>query len=91
MKVSILMLTYNAPRYVLESIMGVNKLKKKTKNLELIVLDNDSGFTTKLLLKVLKAIGWVDKLVLNPQNDFFAKGNNIASTYSDKDSTLLIV
>lgn len=87
MKVSILMLTYNAPRYVLESIMGVNKLKKKTKNLELIVLDNDSGFTTKLLLKVLKAIGWVDKLVLNPQNDFFAKGNNIASTYSDKDST----
>ena len=49
MKISILMLTFNAPRCVLESVKGVNKAKEKTNNLELIVLDNNSQFQTKNL------------------------------------------
>ena len=87
MKISILMLTYNAPEYVLESIMGVNKTKEKTSNLELIVLDNASETPTKNLLEELKKNGFIDKLILNPQNDLYAKGNNIASTYASDDTT----
>ncbi|WP_295722994.1 hypothetical protein [uncultured Methanobrevibacter sp.] len=65
------MLTYNAPFYVLKSIIDVHKTKKLTENLELIVLDNSSKFPTKFILKILKKLGFIDKLVLNPQNDFF--------------------
>lgn len=87
MKISVLMLTYNAPDYVLESIKGVNKIKEKTDNLELIVLDNNSEIITKNLLKKLKDENFIDKLILNPKNDLFAKGNNLASEYSDEDTT----
>ena len=87
MKISILMLTYNAPRYVLESIIGVNKAKKVTENLELIVLDNASKFTTRFLLKVLKKMHLIDVLILNSRNDLFARGNNLASSKADPDTT----
>lgn len=87
MKISILMLAYNAPYYVLQSIIGVNKAKKKTSGLELIVLDNDSKFTTKFILRILKSLGLIDKLILNPQNDLFARGNNLASYQSSEDTT----
>lgn len=87
MKISILMLTYNAPNYVLESIMGVNNAKEKTDNLELIVLDNNSDTPTKKLLKRLKNENLIDKLILNPQNDLFAKGNNLASKHASSDTT----
>lgn len=81
------MLTYNAPNYVLESINGINIAKEKTENLELIVLDNDSDYPTKQLLKRLKNENLIDKLILNPQNDLFAKGNNLASKYASSDTT----
>ena len=61
MKMSVLMLTYNAPYYVFQSILGVHKTKKRTPNLELIVLDNSSKFPTKILLRILKSIGLIDK------------------------------
>jgi len=86
MKISVLMLTYNAPKYVLKSIRGVHKTKKHT-NLELVVLDNDSKTPTKLLLRILKKLNFIDTLILNPQNDLFARGNNLASYKASKDST----
>lgn len=87
MKISILMLTYNAPFYVFQSILNVHKTKKVTNNLELIVLDNSSRFITKLILKILYSLKIIDKLIFNSQNDLFAKGNNLASYEADKDST----
>ena len=87
MKISILMLTYNAPEYVLESIIGVNEARKRTENLELVVLDNNSEPPTKELLQRLKEDHLIDVLVLNPRNDLFAKGNNLASQYARKDAT----
>lgn len=87
MKISILMLTYNAPNYVFESIKGVNEIKKKTENIELIVLDNNSEITTKEVLKELKEKNLIDKLVFNPKNDLFAKGNNLASKYASDTTT----
>ncbi|WP_461461028.1 glycosyltransferase family 2 protein [Methanobrevibacter sp.] len=87
MNISILMLTYNAPSYVFKSIRDVHKTKKVTDNLELIVLDNSSKFPTKFILKILKKLGFIDKLVLNPQNDFFARGNNLASQHASNNAT----
>lgn len=87
MKISILMLTFNAPRCVLESVKGVNKAKEKTNNLELIVLDNNSQFQTKNLLNNLNEKGLIDKLIFNSKNDLFAKGNNLASKYASLDTT----
>lgn len=87
MKMSVLMLTYNAPYYVFQSILGVHKTKKRTPNLELIVLDNSSKFPTKILLRILKSIGLIDKLILNPRNDLFARGNNLASQNASEDTT----
>lgn len=87
MKISILMLTYNAPEYVLESIMGIEKAKQKTDMLELIVLDNNSKSPTKHILKQLKKDNLIDKLVLNQKNDLFARGNNLASKYASEDTT----
>lgn len=80
------MLTHNAPKYVYKSIMSV---KRKTKDVpyELIVFDNNSGMKTKILLKVLKIMGKIDKLHFSKQNLLFAKGNNQASLLSDKKST----
>ncbi|WP_186328898.1 glycosyltransferase family 2 protein [Bacillus sp. X1(2014)] len=90
MKVSILMLTHNAPRFVKESIETV---KEKTRGIEyeLIVVDNASRITTKLLLRYLKAKGLIDVLYLNKENSLFAKGNNIASSYCSSDSNLILL
>lgn len=90
MKVSILMLTYNAPRYVKKSIQT---LKKNTEGIdyELIVVDNASEEKTKKLLNKLKEKGMIDKLVFNDKNELFAGGNNIAAKYADKDAKFYLL
>lgn len=91
MRVSILMLTHNAPKYVWESIVS---LKENTKNVEyeLIVLDNHSKFITRMLLKNLKSKkGLIDKLIMSDKNLLFAKGNNVAfESASNSDYILLL-
>lgn len=84
-KVSILMLTYNAPRYVKKSIVSLKKLTSN-QNYELIVVDNDSKHPTVRTLYKLKSRGLVDKLYYNSNNDLFAKGNNIAARLASEDS-----
>ena len=84
-KVSILMLTYNAPRYVKKSIVSLKKLTSN-QNYELIVVDNDSKHPTISTLYKLKSRGLVDKLYYNSNNDLFAKGNNIAARLASEDS-----
>ena len=86
MKVSILMLTYNARKYVFKSIWTLAKTGKKV-NYELIVVDNASRWPTKIVLAFLRIIGKIDKLYYNGYNSLFAKGNNIASGLADKNST----
>lgn len=90
MKVSILMLTYNAPKYVKESIVT---LKENTKNVEyeLIVLDNHSKFITRMLLKRLKSRGFIDKLIMSDKNLLFAKGNNVAFESASNSEYVLLL
>lgn len=90
MKLSILMLTHNAPKYVKESIMTV-KSNSTSINYELIVVDNASGIRTKMLLKNLKRKGIIDTLYFNNKNLLFAKGNNIASRLCSDDSDMILL
>ena len=85
-KVSIIMLTHNAPSFVKVS---VESLKNITKNIdyELIVVDNHSGLSTRLLLRRLKSQNKIDIIKWNKKNLLFAKGNNIGSHYASKDAT----
>lgn len=89
-KVSILMLTHNAPSYVK---LSIDSLKKHTKNVdyELVVVDNQSKWRTRYLLKRMYKKGKIDVLKLNPNNSLFAGGNNIASTLASKDSDLFLL
>jgi GT2 family glycosyltransferase len=85
-KVSILMLTHNAPRYVELSIRTVNELTRDVKY-ELVVVDNASGGPTRTLLARLRRQGLIQRMVWLDYNSFFAEGNNIATEYAATDST----
>ena len=85
-KVSILMLTHNAPRYV---ELSIRTLAKHTHNVnyELVVIDNASEQPTKECLNRLRQEGLVHKLTLLDYNSFFAGGNNIAARQAADDSS----
>lgn len=87
MKISILMLSYNAPKYVYESVSTLKKITKTEIPYELIVVDNASRWPTKMLVKYLHNKGMIDKLRLNKNNQLFAGGNNTASCMAADDST----
>lgn len=80
-KLSILILTHNAPTYVKETIETLNKITnpEDLKNTEIIVVDNNSDNETKEILFELKNKKYIDKLYCSDINHFFAKGNNLAS------------
>jgi glycosyltransferase involved in cell wall biosynthesis len=85
-KVSILMLTYNAPEYVEISIRSVAE-KTAGVNYELIVVDNASEPETRQLVGDLHEKGWISKLRLMDYNSLFAEGNNIAAALAAEDAT----
>lgn len=85
-KIGIIMLTYNAPKYV---ELAVNSIAEKTKDVayELIVVDNHSGLRTRLLLKKMQKQGKIDIIQWNKENLLFAKGNNVGSRMASSDVT----
>lgn len=87
-KISILILTYNAPKYVEETIVSLNTItnKEDLDLCEIIVVDNNSEPETKELLKKLEKKGYINKLFFSPVNTLFAKGNNIAASLSAENS-----
>ncbi|MDD3362871.1 MAG: glycosyltransferase [Hespellia sp.] len=88
-KVSILMLTYNAPSYVYKSIRTLQMTKDV--DYELIVVDNHSKLPTRLILKILSRMGRINKLILNKHNALFAGGNNIAAAHARSDSNYYLL
>ena len=89
-KVSILMLTHNARRYVELSIRSLVRCTRGV-NYELVVVDNASEAPTKNLVKRLQREGLIRHLTLLEYNSFFAKGNNIAAQNTAPDSTHLLL
>jgi glycosyltransferase involved in cell wall biosynthesis len=89
-KVSILMLTHNAPGYVK---LTVESLVKHTKNVdyELCVIDNASKRTTRVLLKLFYRRKMIQKVIFSSYNTLFASGNNILSSVADKDADYFLL
>jgi hypothetical protein len=85
-KVSILMLTHNAPRYVELSIRTVARHTRNV-NYELVVVDNASEQPSKNLLRGLHKERLIHNLTFLSYNSFFAEGNNIAARQAAEDST----
>jgi glycosyltransferase involved in cell wall biosynthesis len=85
-KVSILMLTHKAPRYVELSIRSLARYTRNV-NYELVVIDNASNQPTKDVLKQLRNEGLIHSLTLLDYNSFFAGGNNLAARRAAHDST----
>jgi hypothetical protein len=85
-KVSILMLTHNAPNYV---DTAMRSLAKNTKNVdyELIVVDNASELPTKQVVQQFVNSGVVRQAEFLNYNSLFAAGNNIAAGLASSDAT----
>lgn len=79
--ISIIILTYNAPDYVKETIETLNKVtnREDLERCEIIVWDNNSNDETKNLLNSLHKQGYIDKLHFSDENLLFAGGNNEAT------------
>ena len=70
--ISIIMLTYNAPKLVEHSIVTLRKYTKGVP-FELIVLDNHSKRRTRKLLLKLQERGYINKIIFEDHNTLFAK------------------
>lgn len=88
-KVSILILTHNAPRYVW---LTLKSLRMTTGvDYEVICVDNNSKWLTRCILVLCHKWGWIDKLCLLNYNSLFAGGNNIAARLAAKDSKYFLL
>lgn len=91
--VSIIILTYNAPEYVRETIETLNNVTNRAvlDRCEIIVWDNNSREQTKVLLTSLKEQGYIDKLHFSDENLLFAGGNNEAAKLADPSSKYFLL
>lgn len=84
-KVSVIIITYNSEGYIKECLESVIKFEEK--NVEIIVLDNNSSDKTNEILTLFKNR---IKLILSPENLGFSKGNNLAVKSSSKEFLLFL-
>lgn len=84
--VSILILTHNAPEYVVKTIESVAKYTRGVQY-EVVVVDNASEETTRTVVQDLYARNLIHKLKLLEYNSLFAKGNNIAAGMASEEAT----
>ncbi len=91
MRISVLMLTHCAPRYVKQSIVTLKKRTDFAPGYELIVADNDSDRKTRRLLSRLYFNGLIDKLAYAGENLMFARGNNVAAELCSAESEYVLL
>lgn len=91
MRISVLMLTHCAPRYVKQSIVTLKKRTDFAPGYELIVVDNDSDRKTRRLLSRLYFNGLIDKLAYAGENLMFARGNNVAAELCSAESEYVLL
>lgn len=87
-KVSIVLLSYNSPEMLNESIKSILK-RSFYPNFELIIVDNNSNKETINILNKYKNNSKI-KLVFNKKNYGFAKGNNIGLKKSNSEYIILL-
>lgn len=88
-KISIIILTFNAPLYVYKTLKSLQKTDYK--NIEIIVFDNNSRLLTKLINLFSLLFKWVDKLIYSKDNILFSPGNNQAFKNISDDTELVLL
>jgi glycosyltransferase involved in cell wall biosynthesis len=85
-RVSIHILTHNAPDYVQLTIRSV---VERTPNpaYDIVVLDNGSQAATKRRLLEMRRVGYVQRMKFLNRNSLFAEGNNIAALMARDDAS----
>lgn len=84
-KVSILVLTHNAPRYIYTTLKSLRTTREV--DFEVVVVDNRSSFPVAVMLLWLRRRGWIDKLWFLNHNSLFAAGNNCAARLAAEDAS----
>ena len=87
-KVSIIILTFNAPAYVKRTLKSLRYTDYD--NYEVIVFDNHSDAKTRKYLKSMEGKGYFDKIIYSDENLMFIKGNNEAFKHIAHDSELVM-
>jgi len=88
-KISIIILTFNAPFYVYKTLRSLQKTDYE--NVEIIIFDNNSRFLTKLINLFSLLFKWVDKLIYSKSNILFSPGNNQAFKNISNDTELILL
>lgn len=88
-KVSVIIVTYNAARYCK---ITLDTLAKTTGvDYEVIVVDNKSKWVTKLTLFWCFIRKKINKLCLLDENTMFSGGNNVGASLASKDATHFVL
>lgn len=92
-EIAILMLTHNAARYVRTSVNSIfkNTQLDDTFDYSLNVLDNNSNWYTKFVIRKLKSENKINSVSFQEENLFFAKGNNLAFDEFSRDSKYILL
>lgn len=91
MKVSIVILNYFHPEVIEICLRTLATTNVRYHDYETIVVDNGSDDSTVVRLTEFQAKGWIDKLVLNPTNRYFAGGNNDGVHAADPNSDVYLL
>jgi glycosyltransferase involved in cell wall biosynthesis len=89
LKVSIIIPVYNALYYTKKCLTTL----KKTRGIsyEIIVVDNNSRFITRLYLTYALSVGRINYIHKSKDNLYFAKGNNLGVSLTSSDSTHVLL
>ncbi len=85
MKIAILMLTHNAPRYVMKTLRTLRMTEGV--DYEVICVDNASRWQTRMVVMGAYWLGLVGRLCMSKVNTLFAGGNNLAAKLASDDAT----
>lgn len=88
-KISIIILSYNAPLYTKRMLQSLSKTNYP--NYEVVVFDNNSSAKNRMKLKRFKETGYIDKLIFSNENLMFIKGNNKATKYIASDASYILL
>ena len=73
--VSIIVLNWNGKEFIRKCLESIKRFSP-SKLFEVIVIDNGSKDGSVQMLQEMKKNGFLQKLILNPENLGFSKGNN---------------
>ncbi len=88
-KVAIVVLSYNALSYARRMLRSVRRTTGVP--FEIVVVDNNSLFRTRVFWTLQRFLGRINRLALLDRNTYFAEGNNIGVAMAPRDATHVLL